>query len=37
MRFTDELIDELADALFAWEDLNSTLADENLIPEGWTL
>jgi len=33
--FTDELIDEMAEYFFAWEDINSTLADDALIPEDW--
>lgn len=33
--FTDELIDEMAEYFFAWEDINSTLENDNLIPESW--
>ncbi len=33
--FTDELIDEMADVMFSWEDFNSTLENDNLIPESW--
>ena len=35
--FTDELIDEMSDVMFSWEDFNSTLADDTLIPEDWTV
>lgn len=33
-----ELMDEMEYFFFTaqWEDLNSTLANDNLIPEGWT-
>lgn len=33
--FTDELIDEMEADMFAWEDINSTLENDTLIPEGW--
>lgn len=32
---TDEMIDEMEEYFFSWEDINSTLANDNLIPEGW--
>lgn len=33
--FTTELIDEIADAIFAWEDINFPRENENLIPADW--
>lgn len=35
--FTDELIDEIAGVMFSWEDVNSTLENDTLIPEDWTV